>query len=327
MTSSLSPPHTRTSIPSASTSHGFVGTSATMRRGDGDRDLEQWLESSTAREGGISSLITCPNLQVAVWRRPPHLLFQFTGACRAPRSNSPMAAATRKSSSPRLTGWSRKPASLDGVQDGIQKLNSEASGCYVEGEGTAAKVMKGWREKECVQQLLNAKTEFRSEYKLSFSMPPTNKSWTRRHAVSEEGCRREDGGRAVEASCNANCQLSVQFRARSKPFDQQAAVTGVCQSYTGRGWDEWTTNYDKQAGDTTGGVTRQKETRSGGAGSRHSVGIGKAGVEGVIDLASVVEHHPPATAGGCPPPAADGSDDGGDWVFRQGDRPIPLRPT
>lgn len=36
------------------------------------------------------------------------------------------------------------------------------SGCYVEGEGVAAKVMKELREKECVHQLLNAKTEVES---------------------------------------------------------------------------------------------------------------------------------------------------------------------
>nr|ABA97455.1 hypothetical protein LOC_Os12g18550 [Oryza sativa Japonica Group] len=51
---------------------------------------------------------------------------------------------------------------LDEQRDGIWKLNAKASGCYVEGECMATKVMKESREKECVQQLLNAKTEVKS---------------------------------------------------------------------------------------------------------------------------------------------------------------------
>nr|XP_015630214.1 uncharacterized protein LOC107280394 isoform X2 [Oryza sativa Japonica Group] len=82
--------------------------------------LEQWLEYCPREENKFTHHL--PHLQVAVWRRPHPtcLFFQVTGACRAPHRSAPPTrhggrspmrgpGPTRKSSSPRLTGWSRRP--------------------------------------------------------------------------------------------------------------------------------------------------------------------------------------------------------------------------
>lgn len=117
--------------------------------------LEQWLEYCP--EGGISSLITCgpaPSASSHVVSHTPNpflIPVQRSVSCPTqvasyPRGRSPMVGLTRKSSSPRLmmvSWWF-------------------GSGCYVEGECMATKVMKESREKECIQQLLNAKTEVKS---------------------------------------------------------------------------------------------------------------------------------------------------------------------
>ncbi|KAB8117211.1 hypothetical protein EE612_058934, partial [Oryza sativa] len=109
--------------------------------------LEQWLEYCP--EGGISSLVTCgpaPSASSHVVSHTPNpslIPVQRSVSCPTqvasyPRGRSPMVGLTRKSSSP------------------------FGSGCYVEGECMATKVMKESREKECIQQLLNAKTEVKS---------------------------------------------------------------------------------------------------------------------------------------------------------------------
>uniref|UniRef100_A0A0E0NVT5 Uncharacterized protein n=1 Tax=Oryza rufipogon TaxID=4529 RepID=A0A0E0NVT5_ORYRU len=124
----------RTFIPFASTYYGFVGTSATKRRGYGGRESRH-------------RSVPCPT-QV--------------GSSHAARRQEPDA---RAGADPEEL-VAEKATSLDRVldeqHDRIQKLNAMASGCYVEGEGVAAKVMKELREKECVHQLLNAKTEVES---------------------------------------------------------------------------------------------------------------------------------------------------------------------
>uniref|UniRef100_A0A0E0CFW1 Uncharacterized protein n=1 Tax=Oryza meridionalis TaxID=40149 RepID=A0A0E0CFW1_9ORYZ len=101
-----------------------------------------------------------PYLQVAVWHRPPPTrpFFQFTGVCRRllPTRQEPDGGGNPEELVAEVDLLERKAATLDRVLneqcDEIQKPNAEASGCYVEGEGTATKVMK-----ECVQQLRNAK--------------------------------------------------------------------------------------------------------------------------------------------------------------------------
>ncbi|BAH95632.1 Os12g0283300, partial [Oryza sativa Japonica Group] len=121
----ISPPHLYPLCPHFPRFRGHLGDGG-GKFGSAGREsrlpypgLEQWLEYCP--EGGISSLITCgpaPSASSHVVSHTPNpslIPVQRSVSCPTqvasyPRGRSPMVGLTRKSSSPWLTGWSRRPA-------------------------------------------------------------------------------------------------------------------------------------------------------------------------------------------------------------------------
>uniref|UniRef100_I1QFP2 RING-type domain-containing protein n=1 Tax=Oryza glaberrima TaxID=4538 RepID=I1QFP2_ORYGL len=130
--------------------------------------LEQWLEYCP---GGKKKL-TCPICKqpCGAAHPPTRLFFQSTGACptqtasSSPSRHEPTdGGADREELAAEVARLEQKAASLgrvlDEQRDGIQKLNAEVA--MWREKAAEAEVMKESvrREKECVQHLLNAKTE------------------------------------------------------------------------------------------------------------------------------------------------------------------------
>jgi TRAF-interacting protein len=130
--------------------------------------LEQWLEYCP---GGKKKL-TCPICKqpCGAAHPPTRLFFQSTGACptqtasSSPSRHEPTdGGADRDELAAEVARLEQKAASLgrvlDEQRDGIQKLNAEVA--MWREKAAEAEVMKESvrREKECVQHLLNAKTE------------------------------------------------------------------------------------------------------------------------------------------------------------------------
>ncbi|KAF0900408.1 hypothetical protein E2562_031595 [Oryza meyeriana var. granulata] len=171
----------------------FFSSSSSNRSGNGS--LEQWLEYCP---GGKKKL-TCPICKqpCGAAHPPTRLYFQSTGACPtqacSPSRQEPDGGADPEELAAEVARLEQKAASLGKVleeqRDGIQKLNAEASAAVPHLGGSRVGLRFDWiadgflvilvqvakwrekaaaaeamrqavrREKECVQQLLNAKTE------------------------------------------------------------------------------------------------------------------------------------------------------------------------
>ncbi|KAL5221580.1 hypothetical protein ABZP36_026293 [Zizania latifolia] len=127
--------------------------------------LEQWLEYCP---GGKKKL-TCPICKQPCGAAypPTRLFFQSTGSCPT-QACSPSRQGANGGADPdelaaEVARLEQKAASLGRVleeqRDGIQKLNAEVAGWREQVTKAEAMREAARREKECVQQILNSKTE------------------------------------------------------------------------------------------------------------------------------------------------------------------------
>ncbi|KQJ95425.1 uncharacterized protein LOC100821625 isoform X2 [Brachypodium distachyon] len=132
--------------------------------------LEQWLEycpSVGAGGGKTKKGGTCPICKSACGgaHPPTRLFFQSTGTCltQAASPASPSQEADPEALAAEVARLEQKAASLgrtlDEQRDGIQKLNAEVRRWKEEAAAAEAMGEKARKEKEFLQQLLNAKTE------------------------------------------------------------------------------------------------------------------------------------------------------------------------
>nr|XP_015619203.1 uncharacterized protein LOC9266148 [Oryza sativa Japonica Group] len=149
----ISPPHLYPLCPHFPRFRGHLGDGG-GKFGSAGREsrlpypgLEQWLEYCP--EGGISSLITCgpaPSASSHVVSHTPNpslIPVQRSVSCPTqvasyPRGRSPMVGLTRKSSSPWLTGWSRRPAP--------PSTGCSTSSATVSGSSMLRRAVATWRE-------------------------------------------------------------------------------------------------------------------------------------------------------------------------------------
>ncbi|XP_062196064.1 uncharacterized protein LOC133899133 [Phragmites australis] len=126
--------------------------------------LEQWLEYSP---GGKKKL-TCPICKqpCGAAHPPTRLFFQSTGACptqACPSSQDASEGADPEALAAEVARLEQKAASLGRVleeqRDGIKKLNAEVARWREQAATADAMRDAARKEKECVQLLLNAKTE------------------------------------------------------------------------------------------------------------------------------------------------------------------------